>query len=207
MVRKLGHTVQRRPGAHEPNERTRSNQEHLPLTHQINSWVYSVACRYTQNSIHLKGLVRRGKEAEKKFHVKLFPLLKWSICNLMETRLSMSRLCTTLSLFWSMNLGKTLSFRSSKEKADKEKSKGEMDVIDFLFLWTSGKAVSGMWTPSTLFFLLFEFSPLNIYEVKSFFITNPFGTLGNQSFSHITCLKWRTSIHLLIFFRWKPTSI
>ena len=102
--------------AHEPSERTRSNQEHLPLTHQINSWVYSVACRYTQNSIHLKGLVRRGKEAEKKFHVKLFPLLKWSICNLMETRLGMSRLCTTLSLFWSMNLGKTLSFSPSKEE-------------------------------------------------------------------------------------------
>lgn len=31
-----------------------------------------------------------------------------------------------------MNLGKTLSFRSSKKKADKEKGKGEMDVIDFL---------------------------------------------------------------------------
>ena len=38
VVRKLDHTVQRRPGAHEPNERTRSNQEHLPLTHKINSY-------------------------------------------------------------------------------------------------------------------------------------------------------------------------
>ena len=38
VVRKLDHTVQRRPGAHEPSERTRSNQEHLPLTHHINSY-------------------------------------------------------------------------------------------------------------------------------------------------------------------------
>ena len=64
-------------------------------------------------------------------------------------------------------------------------------------VWTLGKAASDSWTPSMLFFFLFESSrvcPIIICEVKSFFITNPFGMLRNQSFSLIFCLKWRTSI-------------
>ena len=85
-------------------------------------------------------------------------------------------------------------------------------------VWTSGGAVTGTWTSSTLFLFLFESShvcPINICEVRSFLITNPFGMPQNQSFSYILCMKWRTSIfvsfkmevNMLIFFSWKPTSI
>ena len=55
----------------------------------------------------------------------------------------------------------------------------------FTFLhWTSGEAVSGTSTPSMFLFFLFKASPIRM--------------LGNQSFNHILCLKWRTFILCII---------
>ena len=86
-------------------------------------------------------------------------------------------------------------------------------------VWTSRKAVSSSWTPSTLFFFLLESShvyPTNICEVESFLYKQsvwdarkPFFWLHfmfeMKDLHPLRNSRWRHKCYF--FFRWKSTSI